>query len=142
MKTLSALCLTLMLLLASACGADVCPPDGVRYVASAAELQDLTGQAADAPVITPSQVSIGRKTIEVDRVIHGPLCNDTWSGTVYVACDVQVVTWDKAGDPTFLDGCDLTVDPDAVLYVAAHNNAAYYKGCASCHTTQGISDNP
>jgi hypothetical protein len=27
----------------------------------------------------------------------------------------------------------LEIKPDTVVYVAAHNNSAYYKGCISCH---------
>ena len=69
--------------------------------------------------------------IEFDRVIHGPLCNDTWEGVVYVGCDVQVAKWE--GKPKFLEGCSLKIDPGAVIYVAAHNNAPYYKGCDECH---------
>jgi len=132
--------LTLILLLASACTADACPPDSIQYVGSASALP--VSADAEAPPTAPSAIRIGGKTVEVDRVIHGPLCNDTWRGTVYVACDVQVVAWDKDGEPTFLDGCDLVIEPDTVVYVAAHNNAAYYKGCASCHATQASTANP
>ena len=76
-------------------------------------------------------VQIGRSQILVDKVVNGALCNDTWSGTVYVTCDVQVYPWVE--DPTFLKNCQLDIDPQAVVYVAYHNNSAYYKGC-SCHT--------
>ncbi|MEJ2563670.1 MAG: hypothetical protein P8Z42_13435, partial [Anaerolineales bacterium] len=86
---------------------------------------------------TPTLAEIGGKTVEVDRVIHGPLCNDTWRGTIYVACDVQVAEWDEEQGPFFLDNCDLTIDPGTVVYVAAHNDTAYYKGCAVCHTSEG-----
>jgi hypothetical protein len=74
---------------------------------------------------------IGGKDIQVDRVVEGPLCNDTWSGTVYVTCNVQVYPWE--GTPTFLRNCNLNIEPRTVVYVASHNNAAYYNGC-SCHT--------
>ena len=70
-------------------------------------------------------------------MIHGPLCNDTWRGTVYVACDVQVVAWDKEESQPSWMAATWSIEPDTVVYVAAHNNAAYYKGCASCHTTPG-----
>ena len=69
--------------------------------------------------------------MEVDRVIRGPICTDTWRGTVYVACDIQVREW--VDDPTFFQDCDLTIEPETIVYVAAHHDAAYYKGC-SCHT--------
>jgi hypothetical protein len=83
------------------------------------------------PVEAPVEVQIGNTTMKVDKVVNGPLCNDTWSGIVYVTCDVQVYPWQE--QPTFLKNCALTISPDAVVYVAYHNNTAYYQGC-SCHT--------
>lgn len=64
-----------------------------------------------------------------------PLCNDVWSGTVYVGCDARVAqaALDEESNPLFLKGCDLDIAPNTVVYVAAHNDAPYYKGC-SCHT--------
>jgi hypothetical protein len=70
----------------------------------------------------------------VDRVVEGPLCNGTWSGTVYVTCNVQVYPWEEK--PTFLKDCDLTIEPGTVVYVADHGDEPYYKGC-SCHTGSG-----
>lgn len=75
---------------------------------------------------------------EVDRVIHGPICNDTWRGIIYVACDVQVSEWDEEQGPFFLDYCDLTIEPGTIVYVAAHNDTAYFKGCSVCHTNEGV----
>ena len=83
--------------------------------------------------LPPVTLEIGNRTITVDRVIDGPLCNDTWSGTIYVSCNVQVYPWEDR--PTFLDGCNLTIEPGTVVYVAYHNNAVYYNGCASCHNS-------
>lgn len=83
------------------------------------------------PVSGPSTVEIGRKELQVDKIVEGPLCNDAWSGIVYVTCNVQVYPWVEA--PTFLKNCELNIDPNTVVYVASHNNAAYYNGC-SCHT--------
>ena len=40
---------------------------------------------------------------------------------------------DTENNPLFLKGCDLNIAPNTVVYVAAHNDDAYYKGC-SCHT--------
>jgi hypothetical protein len=127
------------LLTLCACQAEVCAPGSVHYVASPDRFPEPTSADAEP---TPTLIEIGTKTVEVDRVIHGPLCDDTWSGTVYVACDVQVVAWTQEKGSTFLDGCDLTIEPGTVVYVAAHNNAAYYKGCASCHTTGGATPSP
>lgn len=84
------------------------------------------------PASGPFQVMIGRKEVQVDKVVEGPLCVDDWEGTVYVTCDVQVYPWQES--PTFLKDCQLDIDPNAVVYVAYHNNTAYYKGC-TCHTT-------
>jgi hypothetical protein len=82
-------------------------------------------------VPAPASMEIGGRTIIVDKVVEGPLCNDTWSGIVYVTCNVQVYPWED--QPTFLKNCDLFIAPGTVVYVAAHNDAAYYNGC-SCHT--------
>ncbi len=79
----------------------------------------------------PRSVMIGTQLLKVDKVVSGPLCNDTWSGVVYVGCDVQVYPWSE--QPLFLKDCQLNIDPRAVVYVAYHNNTAYYQGC-SCHT--------
>ena len=80
---------------------------------------------------SPAQVEIGGKSVLVDRLVQGPLCNGTWSGTVYVTCNVQVYPWE--GQPTFLKDCDLTIEPGTVVYVADHGDQPYYQGCM-CHT--------
>ena len=85
------------------------------------------------PTPSPAAVEIGGKTITVDRVISGPLCNDTWKGTVYVSCDLQVAPWENDETPLFFEHCKLDIEPGTIVYVADHNDAAYYKGC-SCHT--------
>lgn len=87
--------------------------------------------ATPGPAPTPMLMKIGGRDIQVNQVVKGPLCNDIWSGTVYVTCDVQVYPW--AEKPTFLQGCNLSIAPGTVVYVASHNDTAYYKGC-SCHT--------
>jgi hypothetical protein len=76
-------------------------------------------------------MEIGGRTMKVDKVVEGPLCNDNWSGIVYVACNVQIYQW--TDQPIFLKGCNLTIEPGTVVYVAYHNDEAYYNGC-SCHT--------
>lgn len=76
------------------------------------------------------EVEIKGKLREVNRVIQGPLCNDTWEGIIYVACDIQVAAWEE--DPIFLRECDLNIDEDTTVYVAQHNDKQYNKGC-SCH---------
>jgi hypothetical protein len=89
------------------------------------------------PAVNPQQVRIGNSLVQVDKLITGALCNDTWNGTVYVTCDVQVYPWLE--DPTFLKDCQLSIEPQTVIYVAYHNNTAYYNGC-SCHT--GVTPEP
>lgn len=89
------------------------------------------------PGVGQFTVQLGRNEMQVDKVIQGPLCNDSWQGTVYVTCDVQVYPW--IDQPTFLKDCQLKIDPQAVVYVAYHNNTAYYQGC-SCHT--GVTPEP
>jgi len=117
-------------LLLSSCGEkQVCPwsADENQYL-SQEDLDTFKAPDADA---SASEVSIGGKLIDVDKVVSGPLCTDRWQGTVYVACDVQVMKWEE--NPLFLKDCDLSIAPGTVVYVAAHNDAAYYNGC-SCHT--------
>ncbi len=124
--------MSLIIWLLSACRSHPSPctehKDASRYL-------DLAQLMATTP--TPSSamtaVEIGGKRVWVDKVVSGPLCNDTWRGTVYVTCDVQVAPWQE--QPTFLKGCDLKIEPGTVVYVAAHNDAAYYQGCA-CHTAE------
>ncbi len=53
---------------------------------------------------------------------------------MYVTCNVQVYPWEE--QPTFLKDCNLTIEPDTVVYVAAHGDEPYYKGC-SCHIGSG-----
>jgi hypothetical protein len=121
---------TLMAFTGCQAKASICP-------ASTGTPQYLTVPPDELPTPTPESnlasipVEIGGKTINVNKIVEGPLCNGTWSGTVYVACDVQVYPWQD--QPTFLKDCNLTIEPGTVVYVAYHNDSAYYKGCG-CHT--------
>lgn len=127
-------CLLQTMLLFASCSSDepACPiPEGTKEYLSLSPVL-ITPPSPDL-VIDPKPVEIDGKVILVDKVVSGPLCNDTWQGTVFVTCDVQVYPWVE--DPTFLKDCDLRIDPDTVVYVAYHNNTAYYKGC-SCHTDE------
>jgi hypothetical protein len=134
--------LLLMILLAfalSGCESQriTCPPDeGTPQ--SAPQLADLLD--SPPPASTPSEpvpVVIGGRKIVVDKVVDYPLCNDDWSGTVYVSCDAQVAEAEEDAEsaPLFLKGCNLNISPNTVVYVAAHNDTPYYNGC-SCHTGQ------
>ncbi len=99
------------------------------------ELADLIALPPPVLQTEPITVEIGGKMISVDRLVEGPLCNDTWRGTVYVGCDVVVAESKMDGEenPLFLKDCNLSIESNTIVYVAAHNDAAYYKGC-SCHT--------
>lgn len=111
----------------------VCPPaEGTARPAPV--LADLI-QSPPPAASGPAQVLIAGRKTEVDKLVDYPLCNDNWSGTVYVTCDAQVAEAELDPDlnPLFLKGCKLEIAPNTVVYVAAHNDAAFYKGC-SCHT--------
>ena len=95
-------------------------------------------QINDEPLLPdpkPTAVEINGKMVLVDRVIEGALCNDKWSGTVYVACSLQVLAWEE--EPLFLKDCQLDIESGTVVYVASHNDSPYYKGC-SCHTGEQV----
>ena len=81
----------------------------------------------------PALVPINGKEVSVDKLVSGVLCNDEWAGTIYVGCDIEVADWEE--DPFFLDGCSLDIKEGTVVYVADHNNTAFYKGC-SCHYSE------
>ena len=99
------------------------------------QLADLIKESPPALRTNGStRVEIQGKLTEVDKVVDYPLCNDDWSGRIYVSCDVQVAEseLDADSNPLFLKGCNLNIAPNTIVYVAAHNDAAFYKGC-SCH---------
>ena len=132
MNNYRSLLLAAITLLFAACQPmPTCPPvTGTPQYFTDAELEKLSSSAPD-PTSAPVKVEINGKMTKVDKVVTGPLCNDNWRGSVYVACDVQVFKWEK--EPLFLKNCNLAIEPSTVVYVAYHNDAAYYNGC-SCHT--------
>ncbi len=122
-----------IVLLLTACKdkpASACPPrtDEEHYLPSL-DIQKLAPVSSQSP----TEVEINGRRTTVDQVVSGPLCNGRWSGTVYVACNVQVARWEEK--PLFLKDCNLSIEPGTVVYVAYHNDAAYYKGC-SCHVSE------
>jgi hypothetical protein len=132
MKKLFFIPMIMAMLFLSACGpqAPACPQaTGTPHYLTVPP--EALPTPAPGSASTPVVMEIGGRTIPVDKVIEGPLCNDTWSGTVYVTCNVQVYPWEE--QPTFLKNCNLSIAPGTVVYVAYHNNAPYYNGC-SCHT--------
>jgi hypothetical protein len=125
-----------LLLVLSGCqeAAPVCPTPASTQVFLSISPDDLP---TPTPPKGPISMTIGRSEMQMDKVVSGPLCDDTWRGNVYVSCDVQVYPWQE--DPTFLKDCQLNIEPLTVVYVAYHNNTAYYNGC-SCHT--GVTPEP
>jgi hypothetical protein len=124
-------CLFLLGVLFLASCNPVCPPESITYLtgpASAPSSEAVETQAA--PQQVQLRTFLGHETVLVDEVIHGFICDDTWRGTVYVACDIEIPAWED--EPLFLQDCDLTIEPNTVVYVAAHNDARYSNGC-SCH---------
>ncbi len=84
-------------------------------------------------VVGAQEILIAGKSTQVDQVIRGAFCDAVLKGKVYVACDLSIVKWEE--NPLFLKDCEFEVEDGSVVYVAAHNDTAYYKGC-SCHTGQ------
>lgn len=117
------------LLLTGCASKNPCPEDSITYVDDIAAFpQDLSA----SQLLQPTEKTIKGKPVTVDRIIEGPICNDTWEGTVYVTCNVTLQSWEI--EPIFFsNGCNLNIEPGTVVYVAAHNDVAFYKGCATCH---------
>lgn len=119
-----------VLLLAASCLPT--PPPELLYTATPkpAATSTKTSEPSRDPTTTPVLVEIGGKTVTVDRIIEGLLCNDVWQGTIFVSPDVQVNPWTE--EPTFLRQCDLQVDEGTIVHVAAHPGEVFYRGC-TCH---------
>jgi hypothetical protein len=75
-------------------------------------------------------MEIKGEQVRVSRVISGPVCNETWSGTVYVTCDIEIPSWER--DPFFFQDCDFDVEEGTTVYVEAHHDKQFEEGC-SCH---------
>ena len=137
MKSAHFIILGLIFILLAACqrNNNVCPTqEGISK--PALQLSDLIAMTPVPKASSePIEVMIGGKTVLVDKLVDYPICNDDWSGIVYVSCDAQVAEagLDANANPLFFEGCKLKIAPNTVVYVAAHHDAAYYKGC-SCHT--------
>ena len=105
--------LSMLIFVASACqpAAPACPPESVTY------LDNLSQLASVQPVPNGAGqlVEINGKEIWVDQVVQGMLCRGSWSGTVYVPCQVQVYAWEE--NPLFLENCDLNIAPGTIVYV-------------------------
>jgi len=120
-------------LLLTACDREqrVCPDGSLTYLSDMNAFQILPAQQNPEHASGPVTVEIRGKLREVDRILLGPLCNDHLQGRVYIGCEIQIAEWADA--PRFLKECAFSVEPRSVVYVAAHNDTAFKKGCA-CHT--------
>jgi hypothetical protein len=99
--------------------------------------QSLEAPQDSNPTASPIELEIRGRKVTADQVVHGFVCDDQWSGTVYVDCDVEVPEYQTVSDEeaNFWVGCDLQIEEKTVVYVAFHNDEVYYKGC-SCHTNE------
>jgi hypothetical protein len=108
----------------TACTKSTCPPDTVGYIAPPYPTEEMN------QISKSQKIQIGREEVRVDEVISGDVCNDSWSGTVYVTCDIQIPAWEE--EELFFQDCELQIDEGTVVYVEAHGDQPYYQGC-SCH---------
>ncbi len=122
-----------LLLILSACHRNqrICPEGSLTYLPDPNLFPALPAAGAPGQASLPVVVEIRGKMIEVDQVIQGPVCNNHLIGKVYIGCDIEIAEWEEA--PRFFRDCDFSVEPGSVVYVAAHNDTAFVKGCA-CHT--------
>lgn len=116
------------IVLLSACmdARSLCTPGMITY-----RKRDNPFPSITEKQLNPQQIEIKGKMKDLDHLVSGQLCNNHLEGMVYVGCDIEIYAWEDKSN--FLDDCTFTVEPDAIIYVAAHNNTAYYKGCNSCH---------
>jgi hypothetical protein len=111
-------------ILLAACTSSTCPDGALSYLEPPFPPENTEN------VAVPQLIEIGRQEIQVDEVISGELCNDSWSGTVYVTCNLEVPAWEE--EPLFWQDCDLNIAEGTVVYVEAHGDQPYFEGC-SCH---------
>jgi hypothetical protein len=123
--SLQVMLILLITLLINACGGQ-CPEERISY-GNDLSLFPPPGEVSE---FNPTTMEIKGKQVQIDRVITGPVCNENWSGTVYVSCDIKIPAWER--DPFFFQNCEFEVGEGTIVYVEAHNNKPYDKGC-SCH---------
>jgi len=109
----------------------VCEDTDITYTENLEEFPTRGNDFSHNNGTVPLLVDINGKMTPVDRIVTGPVCNELWSGKVYIGCNIQIAAWDEA--PRFFEACDFNVDPGAIIIVASHNNETFYRGC-SCHT--------
>ncbi len=113
----------------------ICSEESLTYLDDMASFPPLSDAADITPESQPLLVEINGKMMPVDRIVTGPVCNENWSGIVYVGCDIQIAVWEEA--PRFFKECNFNVEPGATIIVAPHNNESFYRGC-SCHTGEDM----
>jgi hypothetical protein len=120
----------IFIILLSACmdASSLCTPGMITY----RERDDPFPILTDVQ-LNPQQIEVKNKMIDFDQVVSGQLCNNHLEGKVYIGCDIEIYAWEEKSN--FLEDCDFTFAPNTIIYVAAHNNTAYYKGCDSCHVS-------
>ena len=115
----------LQIFILSSCAAK-CPSERITYIG------DLSAfpMKMEKEIFIPEKIEIRGEQIQVDQVITGPVCNDSWSGVVYVTCDIQL----PVNDPKrfFWRECDFNIEDSTLVYVEAHKDKSYDNGC-SCH---------
>jgi hypothetical protein len=109
----------------SACGAK-CPTERISY----ADDLSLFPPSGNSSEFNPTMMEIKGKQVQIDRFITGPVCNETWSGNIYVTCDIQIPAWEQ--DPFFFQECNFEIEEGTIVYVEAHKDKQYDEGC-SCH---------
>jgi hypothetical protein len=129
-RMLQSLTITCIALILSGCGAQ-CPEGTISYLT---DLSTVLVSPDDSPRFGPKTLEVrtlfGRKSVEFDEVIRGVICEDQWSGTVYVTCEIEIPAWKE--NPFFLQDCPISIDPNTTVYVEAHRDKSYHDGC-SCH---------
>lgn len=127
----------LISLAATACArkSTVCATDPPNLPIEVRQSLDISENPTDLHY--PVEVKIRNQIVSVDKIVHGFVCDDQWTGTVYVDCDVEVPEYEVVNDEeaNFFAGCDLQIEEGALVYVAFHNDEVFYKGC-SCHTNE------
>jgi len=80
----------LLILLSAACqpAAPACPPESITYLAPSNAIQPPTD--LDSSTSVEQLIEINDREILVDQVVRGTLCSGSWSGTVYVPCQIQI----------------------------------------------------
>ncbi len=130
MKRFSALLLIPFLLLTAGCLPTPPPELLITRTPQPAATTPPEVPQETAPPSSPMPIEIGSRTVVVDEIIRGFLCDDAWRGVIYVDADVEVLPWEN--EATFLRACDLVIEPGTIVYVADHPGEVFYKGC-SCH---------